>query len=255
MDLTILQQFKEALLSRKVRSAMPTDLSAAELEQLPADVLERAVFSARTMATGYLDALEAQVRDILEPRTETRILPGGEREIFTAGTNKTRARFELQKVWEALGYEAPAGKAGTIEDLSSDARIDLVLQTNVDMARGYGQWRQGQDEGVLDLWPCSELFRAEERVKKRDWLTRWRAAAAEAGDADALKALPRMIARKDSPIWEALSRFGTPYPPFDFNSGMWTKDVSRDEAVNFGILGEWDRVQAQSRPFEMEEAA
>jgi hypothetical protein len=39
------------------------------------------------------------------------------------------------------------------------------------------------------------------------------------GGCDALKALPRMIARKDSPIWEALSRFGTPYPPFDFNSG------------------------------------
>jgi hypothetical protein len=66
-----------------------------------------------------------------------------------------------------------------------------------------------------------------------------------------------MIARKDSPIWEALSRFGTPYPPFDFNSGMWTKDVSREEAVGFGILGEWDRVVPQERGFEadLKEAA
>jgi hypothetical protein len=185
METSLVEKFKEALQSRRVRSAMPTDLSSAELEQLPADVLERAVFSAKTMATGYLDAMETQIRDLLEPRMEAR---AGQGEIegafpFTAGTNKTTARFELKKVWEALGYAPPLGKEGTIEDLSSDARIDLALQTNVDMARGYGQWRQGQDESVLDLWPCSELYRAEERVKKRDWLTRWRAAAAESGDA------------------------------------------------------------------------
>jgi hypothetical protein len=58
METSLLQKFKEALLSREVRSAMPTDLSSAELEQVPTDVLERAVFSARTMATGYLDAME-----------------------------------------------------------------------------------------------------------------------------------------------------------------------------------------------------
>lgn len=259
IETALLEKFKEALQSRAVRSAMPTDLSSAELEQLPADVLERAVFSAKTMATGYLDALETQIRDLLEPGTAAR---AGQGELegafpFTAGTNKATARFELKKVWEALGYEPPLGKEGTIEDLSSDARIDLVLQTNVDMARGYGQWRQGQDEAVLDLWPCSELYRAEKRRVERDWLSRWRAAAAEVGDSDALKALPRMIARKDSPIWEALSRFKTPYPPFDFNSGMWTKDVSREEAVAFGILGEWDRVQPQERGFEadLKEAA
>jgi hypothetical protein len=253
MDLELLKKFKEALLSRAVRSAMPTDLSSAELEQLPVDLLERATFSAKTMATGYLDAVEKQVRDILAPRSATRAGQNGEAELFTEGTNKARARFDLKSVWEALGYEAPLGKAGTIEDLSSDQRIDLVLQRNVDMARGFGQWRQGQDEAVLDLWPCQELYRAEDRVKKRDWLTRWRAAAAEVGDGDALKALPRMIARKDSPIWEALSRFGTPYPPFDFNSGMWVKDVSRDEAVEFGIIGEWDRITPQTRPFETED--
>jgi hypothetical protein len=94
------------------------------------------------------------------------------------------------------------------------------------------------------------LFRAEERVNKRDWLTRWRAAAAEVGDASALKALPRMIARKDSPIWVAINRWGNPYPPEDFNSGMWVRDVSREEAVGFGIIGEWDRVTPQSRGFE-----
>jgi hypothetical protein len=166
MATTLLQKFKEALQSREVRKALPTDLSSAELERLPVDLLERATFSAKTMSTQYLDAAEKQIRDILEPRTEIRVREGVS-EVFTAGTNKASARLELKKVWEALGYEAPEGKEGTLQDLSSDARIDLVLDMNVDMARGYGQWRQGQDEDVLDLWPCQELFRAEEREKKR----------------------------------------------------------------------------------------
>jgi hypothetical protein len=249
----LLQKFSEAFFSREVRKAMPTDLSSAELEQLPADVMERAVVSAKTLSTQYLDAAETQIRDILNPRSETRVNREGVSEVFTQGTNKSSARFELKKVWEALGYEAPEGKEGTIEDLSSDARIDLVIQTNVDMARGYGQWRQGQDEDVLDLWPCQELYRAEEREKKRDWITRWKNAAAVTGDYSALKALPdgRMIARKDSPIWVELSRFHTPYPPFDFNSGMWVRDVDRETAVKFGIVGEWDRITPQRRGFEL----
>jgi hypothetical protein len=255
MPLTLLQKFKEAMQSREVRKAMPTDMTSAELEQLPAEIMERAVVSAQTMSTQYLDAAEKQIRDILNPHTEERLVtssPTGEQrhEVFTAGTNKSSARLELKKVWEALGYEAPEGKAGTIQDLSSDARIDLVIDTNVDMARGYGQWRQGQDEDVLDLWPCQELFRAEARKVERDWISRWKQASAVVGDYDALKALPRMIARKDSPIWEELSRFHTPYPPFDFNSGMWVRDVSREEAVEFGIMGEWDRVTPQRRGFE-----
>lgn len=253
----MLEQFREAMLAREARRVMPTDMSSAEIARLGAAVTERAVISAWTLSRVYLEAAERQIRDILNPRTEERPLTTeaqrrGEPEFFTAGTNKAASRLELKKVWEALGYEAPAGKEGTIEDLASDQRIDLVIQTNVDMARGYGQWRQGQSEEVLDLWPCAELFRAEEREKKRDWVARWEAAAVEVGDTDALKGLSagRMVARKDSPIWEALSRFGTPYPPFDFNSGMWTRDVSREEAVNLGVIGEWDRVMPQRRSFE-----
>jgi hypothetical protein len=258
MNVGFLQKFREALQSREVRKVMPTDMSSAELEQLGAEILERGIFSAKTLSTTYLEQAEKQIRDILNPRSAERVSEGGVIETFTEGTNKATARLELKKVWEALGYEAPLDKAGTIEDLSSDARIDLVLDTNVDLARGFGQWRQGQDEAVLDLWPCAELFRAEDREKKRDWLSRWKQASAICGDYDALKALPRMIARKDSPIWEALGELGpfkNPFPPFDWRSGMWVRDVDRDEAVAFGIVGEFDTIVPQRRSFELEEAA
>lgn len=50
-----------------------------------------------------------------------------------------------------------------------------------------------------------------------------------------------MVALKTSPIWVELSRFGYPYPPFDFNSGMWVRPVSDDDCEALGLLAdeEW----------------
>jgi hypothetical protein len=53
----------------------------------------------------------------------------------------------------------------------------------------------------------------------------------------------RMIALKSDPIWESISAFGTPYPPFDFNSGMWVRDVDRGEAISLGLLDEGEAAQ------------
>lgn len=238
---------------------MPTDMSSAELEQLPVEVMEVATVSARTMTVKYLDAMEAEVRDILEPRTVTRTEDGGLSREVTVGKTEGVAELNLQKVWQALGYEAPDGKEGTLEDLASDVRVKLVVDMNRDMALGFGQWRQAQDVDALDLFPCFELFRLEERINKRDWHARWEQAARAVGDEHALRALQkhkRMVARKDSPIWEELSRFKTPYPPFDFNSGMWIREVDRDEAVALEVVGEWDRIVPQHRAFEaLKEAA
>ena len=45
-----------------------------------------------------------------------------------------------------------------------------------------------------------------------------------------------MIALKGDPIWAAISRFGTPWPPFDFGSGMGVEDIDWEEAVELGVL-------------------
>ena len=51
----------------------------------------------------------------------------------------------------------------------------------------------------------------------------------------------QMVALKTSPISVELSRFGYPYPPFDFNSGMWVRPVSDDDCEALGLLAdeEW----------------
>jgi hypothetical protein len=115
------------------------------------------------------------------------------------------------------------------------------------MATGHGQYLQSIDPDTIDMFPAWELIRVIDSRVKRDWTTRWADAAASAGDPDAQRMLDthgRMIARKDSPIWTALSRFGRPHPPFDFNSGMDVEDVDRDSCVELGLIRAGDRIAA-----------
>jgi hypothetical protein len=125
---------------------------------------------------------------------------------------------------------------------------------NVESAQGFGAWRKGQEPEILDEWPAQRLFRLEERDEPRDWHERAKAAAFETGSKIALDG-EGFVALKNSPVWTALSEFGTPYPPFDFNSGMWVEDVARDEAVALGLIDEDEQIQPQRRGFEMEVSA
>jgi hypothetical protein len=169
--------------------------------------------------------MEARIRKLLQGETDF-------------ATMRLRAKEELQ----ALGYRPEAGDEGTIKDLSSNQRIKLQHETNVEMAQGYGYWAEGQNPDVLDEWPCSELYRAEDRKEKRNWQERWVRAGGKlfAG---------RMIARKDDQVWEKISAFGTPYPPFDFGSGMDVRDVDRAEAERLGVIPKGAVVTPQSRDF------
>ena len=45
-----------------------------------------------------------------------------------------------------------------------------------------------------------------------------------------------MIALKNDPVWTALSRFGRPWPPFDYDSGMGIADIDRETAETLGLL-------------------
>ena len=95
---------------------------------------------------------------------------------------------------------------------------------------------------MLDLYPAQRFTRIEFREKPRDnWPQRWRDAAKSVGNEGVSKR--GMVALKTSPIWEALSKFGTPWPPFDWGSGMGLEDVSFDDAVKLGLIAEGDTLE------------
>jgi hypothetical protein len=226
--------FREALESSSLRSLLPTDLSSAQLSTIAPEILERAFFSARVINTHFLQLAHDRISAL------ARGLSPGPGQY----TSVPSARADLKELLDSINYTpADPADAGTIKDLRTDNRLNLILDTNTRMARGYGQHIQGQDPDILDSWPAQELIRIHDRKEPRDWLVLWQA---EGGQ---LYGGGRMIARKDDPIWENISAFGLPYPPFDFNSGMGLADIDRIEAETLGVLTPEDKITPKPRGF------
>jgi len=63
-----------------------------------------------------------------------------------------------------------------------------------------------------------------------------------------------MTALVNHPVWLALSAFGNPYPPFDFNSGMGAEPVGRSDAQALGLLdGDVEEMMEPRAPISLNE--
>lgn len=201
----------------KVRSKQvtPRAMSTAQWDMVDAQIRERAFFMAGVDNARILSAFQHVAKEISAGRMS---LPEGRR--------------KLREFLAAIGYEPAAEDAGTLKDLTSRRRLDVALQTNADLAAGWAQ----RKAGLLDIAnPGQELYRAKQARVPRDWASRW-AEAAAAVNWEGVARGGQMVALKSSPIWVELSRFGYPYPPFDFNSGMWVRPVSDDDCEALGLL-------------------
>lgn len=241
MTLGQLMPFREALNTLAARTVLPTSLDTATLRQMEAGIRRQSFFSAQTLMEDLLNQYKSDVRSLLNPQT---VLRDGRQ--VTEGLDPATARLRAKELLTKLGYQPDPEELDTLKDLSSDARINLVLKTNTQMMQGAGNFIKANDPSALEAFPAQELVRFESREKTRDWKTRWLMAAESSGDTDASRILGqsgRMIARKDSPIWDALGSsdlfpdgLDNPYPPFAFNSGMWVQDVDFDTAESFGLV-------------------
>jgi len=216
----------------KRKTVLRTTGRTAELDKLPAALRERAAFSAGVTQAEFLDDAYAVVRSLVEGTSDRATL-----------------RLGLKRQLAGMGYQPEKGTESGLKDLSSDARLNVILDTNYAQARGYAWNEAGQDEDLLDAFPAQEFLRVEERDQPRDWVTRWNEARAKVGPAGTTDARSgRMVALKNHPIWRELNRFGNDYEPFDFNSGMGTEDVDRSDAMALGIIGRDDQVTPQHHP-------
>jgi len=231
-------KFAEAIKSRKLKKLMPTAASSAQIQALAPQVKERAAFLAQVNHAGMVAETHAVIGKVLED-----------------GVDINTARAELKQYLRSVAYDpenppkgfAPA-KPGSIQDIASDGRLNLVLDTNLKMAHGYGAFEKANDPDIIDAYPCWELYRlTEPDGKKREWRVKWQ------GEGGKLSGPTlRMIARKDDPIWSNLGPFGLPYPPFDYNSGMWTEEIDREEAESLGVIKPSTIVEPQDRGFNDE---
>lgn len=220
------------------RSVVASTLRTAEWEKVPLHLRERAFFSAAVDHARFLAEAQAKLRAAISLRREQ--VARGE-----AIVDRSSFIGDLRKL--ALAEGLGTGSGG-LTDVASRARLGLIFDTQLRMAQGYAQRKMDLDPDVLDAFPAQELVREEDRKAPRDWGRRWVEAGGELVNG-------RMIALKTDPIWTKISRFGTPWPPFDFNSGMGLRDISRQEAEQLGLLEPGAPVAAEDEYFNEQLAA
>jgi len=257
--------FDQALELLDQRDPLPTDLSSAEIrEQWPEELRQRSIFSARTTKGGLLQSYKEQLG-----------------EMISGQTNVATARHEIQRLLKSMDYvpelggfagdtTVPPAEPGSLRDLSSNARIDLVLRTNVRQVAGAAQAKAGDTDSARFWYPAMELIRISPRRVPRgqklahskgkgtqphlvadpgkDWPSRWEKAGGEFYGGG------RMIALKGSPVWSALGSsqlfedgLDAPVPPFAFNSGYGWRAVARRDCLALGVI----RGDAQPGPVEV----
>ena len=123
-----------------------------------------------------------------------------------------------------------------------------VIQTRSYMAVSAAEVNV-QDEATVYAFPAWELALYDGQRVSRDWPARWNAAGESVGWVGASRDYGRMVALKDSPIWQALGNgaggyddaLGNPYPPFAIGSGMNWLGVDRRDCIKMGLIGEHDQ--------------
>ena len=103
---------------------MPTNLNSAQLEQMGREFTQRAVFSA---GCNHLQTVQA-IRD-------------GSRKILNGEWLNASAREFLQAVLKFYNYEAPEDAEGTIRDMTTPGRQNLIFDQTVAQARNFA-WKE-----------------------------------------------------------------------------------------------------------------
>jgi hypothetical protein len=218
----------DAALMARLREAMPTDLDTEGLRAMGAGVLARSVFTAR----GTNAIFASKLKEVVDQ------LAAGE-------IGEGQARSALAECLDILVYdsekggfageEVPPAMKGSLQDLRSFRRLDLIIRTQLALMQGAGQQYRGMQPEYLQQFPAWELIRVLPVEVPRDWPARWAIAGGKPGP---------MIALKGDPVWGQLGSYenfddalGVDHPPFAFNSGMGWRAVPAAEVRQLGITG------------------
>lgn len=195
------------------KALVASNLDSRQWNGIQAGLRDRAFFSSRVAQANILDALRQRTAEYADGHT-----------------SMSDIRQRMRKDLETLHYTPEKGTEGTIRDLYSKARLDVIVKQNVATARGFIRWAEGNSPGAYAAFPAQEFKRVHPRKNARgDWPQRWAKAGGKIYGG-------RMIALKDDSVWTKLSTFGNPYPPFDWGSGMGVRDIDRKTAIALGLI-------------------
>ena len=197
------------------KALVASKLDSKEWNQVQAAFRNRAFFSSQVAQANIIQAMRGRVAEYAE-----------------RGVDISEARKLMRADLDRAHYQPDPGKEGTIKDLYSKARLDVILKHNLRQARGMIQRASGMSPGAFAAFPAQEFKRTHKRqTERKDWPERWRKAGGKVYGG-------RMIALKTDPVWERLSVFGNPFPPFDWGSGMGVIGVDRKTTIELGLVSD-----------------
>jgi hypothetical protein len=224
------------------RTPVASRLTSAEWERMPLALRERAQFSATIDAIRVTAAIQDKMMKVVSMQREK--VARGE-----AFVDRGSFIADIRRVAREEGVGGPATQGyGTLRDIQSSERLQLIYDFQAESAAQYARWKVAQDPDALDNFPAREFLRVESRQAPRDWAPRWNAAFAPFEGATRAQD-GRMVALVNHPGWMKLSRFGTPWPPFDFGSGMGVESVDRSDAIALGIIAPDQRLEPAEKGF------
>jgi len=248
--------FDAALKLHDVKAVLPTVLTTKEMQlSLPKGFHQRALVSAQVTEGQILDFADGELSKIHQGRQ-----------------NPGEMRVKMNALLKNLDYHPEPGKEGTIQDLRTLARQNIIINTNLATTRGFANAIHRNDPDLVDEFPALELVRGGWRLHQRGsdfykpgtdgsagWLERWQDALDEAGDDRAqavFDSTGRMIALLSSPVWQALGdgagghqdSLRMPFAPFAWESGMTQRQVDRDECVAIGLIDPGEDTEPMDLP-------
>lgn len=202
------------------KALVAADVPSSEWSSVQAGLRNRAFFMSRVTNSRILHEARQGVASMLEK-----------------GRSASEVRRDLRKAISLSDRPADSADRGTIRDVYTKRRLDVMIEQNVRQAKGYADHLRATTGGALRAFPGYELVRERQSKEPRDWDARWRKAAAEVNWRGVNRKTAEKVALKTSPIWTRLSAFGNPFPPFDWGSGMGLDDVERARCEELGLVG------------------
>lgn len=236
----------DAIASLGEKTPIGSALRTADWEGVPVALRQRAQFSAGVENARLLQAIQDRMLGLVKHERER--LDNGE----TATFDRSSFIDSIRQIAIEEGVETiqSADEIGTVRDIRSIPRLGLIYDTQLAQANGFARYKLDNDDGALLLYPAQRLGESTARNPRADWAERWQAAGDATGWQGALR--EDFVALKTSPIWAKLSRFGTPWPPFDFGSTREIEDVDWEEAKALGLVKDGDKLESTVPDFNAE---
>ena len=212
------------------RETVASAWRTADWAKAPQEIVQRSFFSAGVESAQFLSAAQRGISQALDLSLDS------------AGRFPDREKFirDLRQTALSLGLGTPENPTD-LKNLAGATRLGMIWDMNVQGARGRARRSAGLSDGALFAAPAQELVRGRQAKVPRDWRARWLDAGGQLFGS-------RMIALKTDPVWTKLSRFGTPWPPFDFGSGMILRNIARADAISLGLIQEDETLEPDPDP-------